>query len=175
MPTWLQIPSISVISPISRPANLGYWFFQPKFFKKSLGYKESLEGYVGLGNLYLEKKDFENSRGAFSKALKLSYNNPVVFYGLGNVYYYQNDYKKALEMYNKTINLDKSFPDSYYNIGRIYYMTKKFELSYQWLEKAFQRGPNRLDICQGLIRVSEALNDPQKVEDYRHRCQLLSP
>lgn len=162
--------------------NLAYIFLYQKgdqakaeeFFKKSLMYKETVEGYIGLGNLYIEKKDFVNALGAFTKASKLSYNNPDVFYSLGNVYYFQNDYQKALEMYNKTIHLDKSFADSYYNIGMIYYQTKEFELSRQWLQKAFWQKPNRLDMCQGLVRVHEALSETKKAEDYRQRCQSLT-
>jgi len=80
------------------------------------------QDYLSLGNVYLQKKQYNNSLEAYKKSLSLNYKHASFAYsGMGNVFYARKLYHQALFMYSKALLLDSDCAEYYFNIGTVYY------------------------------------------------------
>lgn len=115
--------------------DLGAWnYCQALYIADSLGLPEFEVNdiYTGLGQTYMELRDFELSHYYYDLAYKLfnqmDLNRKFVYLtNYGNVYYFEKDYSHALELFKKAYQLVSSSPEYAYaqnlcrlNMGECY-------------------------------------------------------
>lgn len=80
------------------------------------------QDYLSLGNVYLQKGQYNNSLEAYKKSLFLNYKHaPFAYNGMGNIFYARKLYNQALFMYSKALLLDPDCAEYHFNIGTVYY------------------------------------------------------
>jgi tetratricopeptide (TPR) repeat protein len=76
-------------------------------YKQSIAIDEKFaQGYLSLGNLYLEEKDFTSARDIFSTAVQKAPPNRDIFYGLGFAQEKLGSIKASMEAFEKALKLE---------------------------------------------------------------------
>ncbi len=75
------------------------------------------DAYYFLGHAYLEEKQPEPARKAFSEMIKIDSNNADGHAGLAEVASFENKYAEAIEEYKRTAELDPGYQSVYYDLG----------------------------------------------------------
>jgi len=110
--------------------------------------------YIGLGNIYTSKGDYDKAIEYYNKALKivlktLGPEHPYVantYNGLGIAYRNKGDYDKAIEYYNKALKivlktLGPEHPEvatTYNNLGAVYYFKENYDKAIEYFDKALK-------------------------------------
>ncbi len=74
------------------------------------------------------------------EALKLSPQNPYLYYNRGCLYAQRKDYQRALNDFNLALELDANIPEAYYNRGIVYLHADKKAEGIADLSKAGELG-----------------------------------
>ena len=87
--------------------NLAYSFLSKR-------YKESPDAFSTkwLGNINLNKGNFEDAIKYFQKSIKYNNSDAQVYYNLAGAFIQKEDYGKALEAINNCININADFPNA---------------------------------------------------------------
>ncbi|HHW59046.1 MAG: tetratricopeptide repeat protein [Bacteroidales bacterium] len=89
---------------------------------------------------HIYKRDDETAKQKLNKAVKLTPNDPEIYYLMGNILFNESNYQEAINYYEKTIELDSTYAQAYTSLGKIY---RIFNDRDKWCEnfvKAYQLG-----------------------------------
>jgi len=75
------------------------------------------EGWLDLGTLYHEKKQYPQAEEAYQKSLALDPQNTLTAYNLGSVYLAQQKYAPAKDAFLKAIQGETPFTQAFYGLG----------------------------------------------------------
>ena len=128
-----------------------YYYRQALFLTDSCGLpkQELINTYMGLGQTYMELRDFERSHHYFDLAYQLydlmDLNRKFVYFtNHGNVYYFEKKYDEALKLFKQGYELVKSSPEYAYaqsicltNMGEIYLLTDRLDSSEYCLDQSY--------------------------------------
>ncbi len=115
------------------------------------------EAYEGLGNLYLENRQYAQARETFGFTLKLSPEDASVYMSLADLSRAEGDVKKSFEAVKKAVELRPHNP--------------KYLDTY--IETAFELG-ERAEAKKGIDGMKEANPDNQKIPDWEARLEEVS-
>lgn len=105
------------------------------------GFTVAGEAEYKLGLSYYKQKKFLLSVGAFKKALKNGYNEPVIYFYLGNSLRQTDKYQDAIENFimANEMSTNRHFKSIVmYNMGTTYYATGDFTNSVKIFEKSYR-------------------------------------
>ncbi len=92
-----------------------------ELFNKATKIKPDYAGaYVGLGLQYLQKKQLDKARQAFSKAIALDSTNYVAYNHQGIIMRMRGDFTGAKAMYQAAIRYNPSYANAHYNAAILY-------------------------------------------------------
>jgi tetratricopeptide (TPR) repeat protein len=101
--------------------------------RRSLALKENERGHFRLGELYTQRKQYDEAVREFEKAIEVNRRKNRIpelesraYFNLGAIYWRKREYNRCVEVWEKTLALD---PDS--------------EKAGEWLEKAKRRVASR--------------------------------
>jgi tetratricopeptide (TPR) repeat protein len=101
------------------------------------------EDYREKGFEFQQKKLYPQALNAYSQALELRPDNPIVFNDLGVLYEEMGMMEKAEELYLRSISLDSDYLSPYMNLAYLYKSAGKPELAKIYFKERYQRGgPN---------------------------------
>ena len=89
-------------------------------YKKILFIEKSFKIYDRLGEVYIKKDQYEQSKKYFNKSLLINEKNPTTQNNLGMVLAYLDEEKKSITHFKKAISLDRNYRDPVYNLLEIY-------------------------------------------------------
>ena len=89
-------------------------------YKKILSIEKSFKIYDRLGEVYIKKDQYEQSKKYFNKSLLINEKNPTTQNNLGMVLAYLDEEKKSITHFKKAISLDRNYRDPVYNLLEIY-------------------------------------------------------
>ncbi len=139
----------------------------------SIVYYPTSEAYIGLGNAYMSKKDFDKAEYNFNSALLMIPDNKTANYNLGNLNFEKGAYKKAMGFYKKSIEIDPRFVEPYINMGVAYFKLREFENAKRSFLEAIALNPKRPDVFRNLASTYHALNDDYNAEACIKKVQEL--
>jgi tetratricopeptide (TPR) repeat protein len=64
------------------------------------------QALIGLGNVYVQQRDFEAAIEALEEAIELAPDSPEAYYALGGAYAQSGDTESACETYSRFLELD---------------------------------------------------------------------
>lgn len=82
--------------------------------------------YFGLGNYFLEAKDYEKAIANYTKSATLNNKDAMVFNNLGRAFYAAKNYEESIENFTQAIELEPGFSQGYNNRGNAYYYLKDY-------------------------------------------------
>jgi len=125
---------------------------------------QSAEAYIGLGNIYEDKKDYNQALKYYSKAIEIKPKSGY-FWLRGDVWRRRNDCERAIEDYTSAITKDPSFAAAHTDRGFCYMSMGKYETALADYKKALELVPSN-DQRPYAIRVRtialKAISDIQK-------------
>lgn len=112
-----------------------------KILKKTIKSNSTAEGWMYLGNAYLQQNDLKNAQKALEKAIEIDQTNAAALTGLAYVYVRKDDEEKAAATVTKAITLDKNNCEANYIRGVLSYRDASFNAAYQSAQKAIAANP----------------------------------
>lgn len=123
--------------------------------------EQSAAAYQGLGDLYLQQKDFEHAKETFEFLLKLKSDEPFVYRRLGTIASEKGDLKTAQEDYLKALALDAGNISTYLELARVYLNLDEKTRALELLREAAGLEPNNPKVLDFLIEVSIIMRDKE--------------
>lgn len=87
---------------------------------------QSIDGYILLGKLYLNKGNGTEAIKNFEKALDINKNNPEAMILKAKVYSLINNYDEAIKLLNYAISIDSTYSPVYNSIAEVYASIKDY-------------------------------------------------
>ncbi|MFC1562548.1 CheR family methyltransferase [candidate division KSB1 bacterium] len=97
---------------------------------------DSVEDYVIIAKILLDKGDFENAYEWCTKAIQKDKLNVDAYFILSMIFEEQQNYDKAVETLKKVIYLDNSFVLGYYSLGNLYQRLDDIEQAEKYYRSA---------------------------------------
>ena len=102
---------------------------------------QSAEEYLEQGINLSEQNEFVDAIAAYTKAIKVDPNNPIIYYNRGLALYHLREHQAALADFDKTIELKSDAVPAYKNRGLILMYLEDYEGAIADFEIAVQLAP----------------------------------
>ncbi len=157
----------------ARDNNFGFLYFslrkfslaQAEFSKVLKVDPKNSACLLGLGNIFLEKKDFKRAKRYFLLALNSS-DNPLFketniqsLLGLGRAEFNLKNFKKAKKLLLHYQSFKPLQPQSYYLLGRIKEFEKDFYQAADLYQKTINLGYDSIELIFRLLKISPHLKE----------------
>jgi len=112
--------------------------------QRAKGLNPSLpEAHRTLGEVYLWRKQHEQSIAEYEVSVDLNPNYADGFVGLGSVLSFAGRPDEAVELVKRGVLLNPMHPAYYqWNLGHAYYLTRRYEEAIEAFKRALNRNPN---------------------------------
>ena len=119
------------------------------------------DGYKGLGQLYLQKKDYEKARKTLAKALELDKSDVSILNSLGLAYIRQNMVDEGIQKYRVALAIDASDERVLFNLSIALELKGDLPAAREMLQRAiaanadFDKAKRNLERIQMVIASSQ--------------------
>ncbi|MFQ5561798.1 MAG: tetratricopeptide repeat protein, partial [Nitrospinota bacterium] len=90
------------------------------YLKKSIHVKPSVEGFVNLGNIMVDRSKPDKAVSYFNNALQLDQYVSEAYCGIGNALYLKGRFQKALRYFHKALSLEGKKREPAIGISKVY-------------------------------------------------------
>lgn len=113
-------------------------------YKKVLGENPNNASiYLNMGNIYLEKEQYQEAIDILNKGVKLDNSLLALKTKLASAYYFNKDYEMAKKYYNDVIKANANIYQAYYFLGEIYYqIDNNLKLAINYYQQAVSYNNN---------------------------------
>ncbi len=101
----------------------------------------SLRAFTGLGELYIQKEDFEKGQKFFVKALEISSEDEVAAYNVGQIFFSNQRPDEAIKYYKLAIQINKEWSKPYLRLGYAYLNKGDFNAALEHLNQFVEMDP----------------------------------
>jgi tetratricopeptide (TPR) repeat protein len=122
-----------------------------------------------IGNVFVEKEQYEEAIKHYQKAVKFYPENDILFFQIGVAQGHLGKHEDALKNFQKAVELNPGNETAYYNIGVAFSELKQYNEAIEAFQKAKEIDPkkdkhfNHLGVAQGhLGKHEDALKNFQK-------------
>ena len=106
----------------------------------------AIRAFSGLGELYLNKGDFDTAEKSFSQALEISPDDEVAAYNVGEILFSNQKIDGAIKYLELAIQIKKDWSKPYYKLGVVYLNKGDFAKSLEYLNKFIQMDPQNPEV-----------------------------
>jgi len=99
---------------------------------------------IQLGEIYLEKNDFERAAEALSQAIRIEPGSAVAHYALGRARYRLSEYAEAEKAFTRAALLDKDFEAAELMLVHVYVRQGKLSMALSRMDALLQRNPGNI-------------------------------
>ncbi|XP_060873489.1 UDP-N-acetylglucosamine--peptide N-acetylglucosaminyltransferase-like [Metopolophium dirhodum] len=139
-------------------------------YRKTKDHLNASDACMSMGDLYMEKDDYQNARNSFCCAVLMNPRNAFGHWKMGLTLYQLGHDDLALQKYKHAIAIRPDFPDAYCDMGVIYDKRGLLEQAKVYYEMAIKLSPNdhsnaRLklaDISMKKMDLNDAITDNEK-------------
>ncbi len=119
---------------------------------------KNIKAFKELGQIYFEKKEFEEAKQTFEHILKLKQDEDI--YGqLAQIAKEKGDLSQARDEYLKSINLDKQNAQTHFNLSEVYRAMGKSKEALASLKKALKLEPSNPRYLDTMLEISIIIKD----------------
>lgn len=108
----------------------------------------SFRAFTGLGEVYIQKGDFDTSQKFFSQGLEISPEDEVAAYNVGEVFFAHQKIDEAISYLELAVKIKKDWPKPYLKLGYVYLNKGDFTKSLENFNKFVQMDPENPEIPQ---------------------------
>lgn len=108
----------------------------------------SLRAFTGLGELYIQKEDFEKGQEYLAKALEISPEDEVAAYNVGQIFFSNQRSEEAIKYYKLAIQIKEDWSKPYLRLGYAYLNTGDFNAALEYLNKFIEMDPENPEVPQ---------------------------
>ena len=126
--------------------------------------KEDLQGdetaaavYASLGELHMDKNDFEQAQEYFAKSIEINPSNHALAYNVGEILFNSQRIDEAIEYYQLAAEINPDWPKSYLKLGYCYLNKGENEKAIENLEKFIQLSPEDDPMADSVRSIIENL------------------
>jgi len=106
----------------------------------------SLRAFTGLGELYLQKRDFENAQKYFAQALEISPEDEVAAYNVAEVFFSHQKVDEAIEYFSLAVQIKKEWSKPYLKLGYAYLNKADFKKALEYFNKFVEMDPDNPEV-----------------------------
>ena len=110
--------------------------------------KENLKGnktassiYASLGELYMDRNDFEKAKEYFEKSINIDPSNHALSYTVAEILFNSNKTDEAIHYYELAAKIKPDWPKSYLKLGYCYLNKGEKETAINYLNKFVELSP----------------------------------
>jgi len=121
----------------------------------------SLRAFTGLGEIYLQKGNFETAQKYFTQALDISLEDAVSAYNVGEVYFSNQKIDEAIEYFKLAIQIKKEWSKPYLKLGYVYLNKGDFDKSLEYFHKFIEIDPENPQVSnvKNIIATIEKMKE----------------
>ncbi|MBN2244837.1 MAG: tetratricopeptide repeat protein [Candidatus Aminicenantes bacterium] len=108
----------------------------------------SLRAFAGLGEVYLQKQDFEKAREYLTKALEISPEDEVTAYNVGQLFFSNQRPDDAIKFYKLAVQIKADWPKPYLRLGYAYLNKSDFDHALENFNKFIEMDPDNPEVPQ---------------------------
>ncbi|MCK4789120.1 MAG: tetratricopeptide repeat protein [Desulfobacteraceae bacterium] len=108
----------------------------------------SLRGFTGLGELYIQKGDFETAQKYFAQAVEISPEDEVAAYNVGQIFFSHQKIDEAIKYYELAIQIKKDWSKPYLKLGYAYLNKSAFDKALENFNKFVEMDPENPEVPQ---------------------------
>lgn len=108
----------------------------------------SLRAFTGLGEVYVQKEDFETAQKYFSQALEISPEDEVAAYNVGEVFFSHQQIDDAAKYFELAIKIKPDWSKPYMKLGYVYLNKGDFDKSLEYFNRFIEIDPNNPEAPQ---------------------------
>ena len=106
--------------------------------------------YFRQGVTFLNRGDYADAIGEFSKAIALNPNSARAYNLRGVAFFQLKNYKDAEEHFQKAISLDGSYVEAHNNLGSLYFAKRQFDKAKDMFLKTLSLSPDSISALYSL-------------------------
>lgn len=97
--------------------------------------------YASLGELYMDKNDFEKAKEYFKKSITIDPSNYALSYNVAEILFNSNNIDEAIHYYKLTAEIKPEWPKSYLKLGYCYLNKGETKTAIDYLNKFVELSP----------------------------------
>ena len=101
----------------------------------------SLRAFTGLGEIYVQKEDFETAQKYFAQGLDISPADEVAAYNVAEVLFSHQKVDEAIKYLELSIQIKKDWSKPYMKLGYAYLNKADFDKSLEYFNKFIEMDP----------------------------------
>ena len=126
-------------------------------------------------DIFMARKAYADAADYYSRALRQSRSDPVLWNKLGIAYQQLMDFNASRKAYKEAIRRRQNYPEAWNNLGTTFYLANKFPKSIKYYRKAIELSPSSASFHLNLGTSFYRMKRPKEaVEEYR-RALTLDP
>ena len=106
----------------------------------------TLRAFSGLGEIYIQKEDFNTAQKYFSQALEISPEDEVAAYNVGEVFFSHQKVGEAIKYFELAIQIKKDWSKPYLKIGYACLNKGDFDKSLEYFNKFIEIDPENPEV-----------------------------
>lgn len=121
-----------------------------KALEKFGDYKEdpqaTLRAFTGIGEIYIQKEDFDAAQKYFAQALEISPEDEVSAYNVGEIFFSHQKIDEAIKYFELAIQIKKDWSKPYMKLGYVYLNKGDFNKSLEYFNKFIEIDPENPEV-----------------------------
>ncbi len=97
--------------------------------------------YASLGELYMDKEDFEKAKDYFEKSIAIDPSNYALSYNVAEILFNSNNIDEAIHYYKLAAEIKPEWPKSYLKLGYCYLNKGETMIAIDYLNKFIELSP----------------------------------
>ncbi len=136
---------------------------------------KNIEAYKGLGELYLEQKDYDQAKETMEFILKLNKDDARTYARLGAITSQKGNLEEAKEYYLKSLALSSESAAAHVDLGLVCQATGDKEEAFKCLQKASEIEPNNPRYLDLLLEMAIMLGRKGLAEETFKKLKEVNP
>jgi len=120
---------------------------------------KNIKAFKELGQIYFEKKEFEEAKQTFEHILKLKEDDEDIYENLAKIAKEKGNLDQARDEYLKSININKQNAQTHYNLAEVYQAMGKLPEAARALKKALKIEPANPRYLDTMLEISIIIKD----------------
>ncbi|MFQ6069152.1 MAG: tetratricopeptide repeat protein [Candidatus Aminicenantales bacterium] len=119
----------------------------------------SLRAFTGLGEIYLQRQDYDRAMNYFAQSLEISPQDEVAAYNVAQVLFFNQKIDEAIEYYKLAIKIKPDWSKPYLRLGYAYLNKGDFEKALENFKKFIDMDPENPEVprVKGIIDYLEKI------------------
>lgn len=106
----------------------------------------TLRAFTGIGEIYIQKEDFETAQKYFAQALEISPEDEASAYNVGEVFFSHQKIDEAIKYFELAIQIKNDWSKPYMKLGYVYLNKGDFNKSLEYFNKFIEIDPENPEV-----------------------------